>query len=397
MKIAFLCSGLEQGRDGVGDYTRRLAAECIRQGHPCVIASLNDTQVSETVLGSQESEGTIISLLRLPSITSWNKRKILARNWLDAINPTWASLQFVPFGFHRKGLCAGLGKRLADISPKSSWHIMFHELWLGLGQKSPVKHRFWGALQRRIIMDMLGHLRPQIVHTQTEPYREVLIKNGIQTTMLPLFSNIRRANLDAWDNLLKPLIRQAGGKHQNRSELYLAGIFGAVHPEWDAEQTVNTLFPLVQHFRKRLVLVFHGKNNLASQAFSKMKAKLQNRAEVVIAGERTEVEISKILQTLDLGLATSPRQIIQKSGSVAAMLEHGLQVLVTRDDWRLRGSDAEIAEGSSQFLSPKQFAMLKSLPARNLQMPGDSSAERVAGQLLAAMESHLTSNHYSQP
>lgn len=34
MRLAFICVSLEPGRDGVGDYTRSLAAECIRQGRP---------------------------------------------------------------------------------------------------------------------------------------------------------------------------------------------------------------------------------------------------------------------------------------------------------------------------------------------------------------------------
>ena len=42
MKLLFLCSSLEPGRDGVGDYTRRLAGECLRQGHEVRLLSLND-------------------------------------------------------------------------------------------------------------------------------------------------------------------------------------------------------------------------------------------------------------------------------------------------------------------------------------------------------------------
>jgi hypothetical protein len=390
VRFLFITSSLEPGRDGVGDYTRRLAGELIRQGHPSVIVGLNDSHVSETLFCSQEMEGALISVLRLPSVLPWSKRILEARNWLEVFNPDWVSLQFVPFGFHRKGLCFGLGRSLAALNTKASWHVMFHELWLGLGETSPVKHRIWGALQRMAILDLMNRLRPQIVHTQAEPYQKVLNRENIKASILPLFGNIPPVKGDGWGDLLEPLVNKAVGKHQDRTEFYLAGVLGGVHPEWNAEQTVNTLLPLVKRFQKRLVLVFHGKNNLTPEMINELKLTLQNRADVVITGEKTGFDISKILQTLDLGLATSPRQLIRKSGSTAAMLEHGLPVLVTRDDWRLRGLASPLEEKSSQLLSPKQFMSLKVLPTRNLQPSGDGSVKQVADRMLGGMK--LSSN-----
>jgi hypothetical protein len=386
MKIAFLCRSLEPGRDGVGDYTRRLAGELIRQGHLAVIVALNDPYISETVFDQQEIEGTSISVQRLPDVLPWSKRIVAARDWLDDFSPDWISLQFVPFGFHRKGLCFGLGKMLAAMNRTASWHIMFHELWLGLGKKSSLKHRVVGALQRLIILDLMERLRPRTVHTQTESYRIALIREKIQSSILPLFGNIPQINGDGWDGLLEPLVAKAMGKRPDRNRLYLAGVLGMVYAEWNPEQTVNTLLPLVQSSQKRLVLVFHGKNNLTPEAFNKLKLTLQNRADVVVAGERTSFEISKILQALDLGLATTPRQMIQKSGSVAAMLEHGLQVLVTRDDWHLRGSDSPLEEMSDRLLSPEQFSLLKTLPTREFHSSEDRSVKRIAGQMLKPMK-----------
>src|ERR1019366_978591 len=115
MKIAFLCSCLEPGRDGVGDYARRLAGELIRQGHSCVAVALNDPHIHKTMFEQQEIEGNSISTLRLSGVAPWSKRTVEARNWLDGFNPDWISLQYVPFGFHPKGLCFGLGKSLATM------------------------------------------------------------------------------------------------------------------------------------------------------------------------------------------------------------------------------------------------------------------------------------------
>jgi hypothetical protein len=47
-------------------------------------------------------------------------------------------------------------------------------------------------------------------------------------------------------------------------------------------------------------------------------------------GELPTDLISSCLQSADFGVATSPLSLIGKSGSVAAMLEHGLPVVVSR-------------------------------------------------------------------
>jgi len=385
MKIAFCCGSLEPGRDGVGDYVRRLAGELRQRNHTAVAIALNDAHVSRELSEEQEIEGVVVPVLRLPPGMPWAKRVSETQTWLGADRPDWLSLQFVPFGYHPRGLCFGLGKRLAAIGAGARWHIMFHELWLGLGENSPLKQRLWGAWQRGIVLDCLRRLRPAAVHTQAEPYRLVLERLKIRASILPLFSNIPVADGEGWSSVLEPLVAQAVGAHLKRDELYLAGVLGAVHAEWSAAQAVDTVLPLVQQFHQRLVVVFHGKNNLSTEVFQKLKASLRDRAIIVAAGERSSEEISRILQTLDLGLATSPLQAIQKSGSATAMLEHGLPVLVTRDDWRLRGAAPYLSSIMSRILTPRDFSKLSALPRRLPNLPADTGIARVADQFLASL------------
>lgn len=385
MRIAFITAGLEPGRDGVGDYTRRLAGELIRLGHACTLLGLNDGQIPGPWSGQQEMEGTPVSAQRLPRNMPWSDRVTRARRCLMEFKPDWVSLQFVPFGFQPKGICFGLGRKLGTVNPGAPWHVMFHELWLGLEARSPVKLRAWGALQRWMVRELVAHLNPALVHTQAEPYRKALKQLEIEAALLPLFGNIPFVEGQGWSGLLEPLVAKATGTSRQRNELHLAGVFGAVHPEWDAGDAVNTVLPLVQRHGKRLILVFCGKNNLTPEALARLRSGLGDRADIVVAGERTHLEISKILQTFDLGLATTPRQLIQKSGSVAAMLEHGLPVLVLRDDWQLRGTEVAL-NGSSRLLTPKQFASLEALPTRRFQSPSAHGVGRVVRQMLAAMD-----------
>jgi hypothetical protein len=386
MRLAFFCSSLEPGQDGVGDYTRRLAAECIRQGSPSVIVALNDLHVERAVFESQLLENISILVLRLSSLSPWNERIAEARKWIAAFHPDWMSLQFVPFGYHAKGLCFGLGEKLSGIHPSAPWQIMFHELWLGLGANSSLKHRLWGGLQRHIIRDLVRQLRPRIVHTQADPYQQALQRENISAAILPLFGNITYAPGNGWDELLAPLVPDAASEGRNRDRFYLAGVFGAIHPEWSAQKTAALLLPLVERARQQLVLVFFGKNNLAPDALDRLKRMLPGRAAVIVTGEKSNPEISRILQALDLGLATSPYQVIQKSGTVAAMLEHGLQVLVTRDDWHLVGADSRPLAKSPRLLLPDQFVQLEALPVRDPQMPPNSGVRTVAEKLMGAIK-----------
>ena len=390
MRLSFYCSCLEPGRDGVGDYTRRLSGELIRQGHACTAVALNDWSISTLVSEPQVVEETTIPVLRLPGNMPWAQRIEASRQWSASFHPDWTSLQFVPFGFHAKGLCFGLGKHLAALNTGAPWHVMFHELWLGLGAQASAKDRAWGFLQRLAVTDLLKRLQPRLVHTQADPYQTVLGREGIQVQLLPLFSNIPQTSENGWDDVLAPQLAAATGTPPVRGDLYLAGVLGAVHREWNPELAVDCVLPLAQHFKKKLVLVLLGKNNLAPEILGQLKTRLRNRAMVFSVGERPSREISKVLNSLDLGLATSPRQIIQKSGSAAAMLEHGLTVLVTRDDWRLRWPAP--MPSNPRVLSPEQFAALKQLPVRNPDTSVENNVRTVAHQLITGMNSHVAMN-----
>jgi glycosyltransferase involved in cell wall biosynthesis len=390
MKLAFFCGSLEPGRDGVGDYTRRLAGEMVRREHLTLAVALHDPHVDKIILRPQEIEGFSVPTLRLPATMPWEQRMERVRGQLGEFHPDWISLQFVPFAFQHRGICTGLGKRLASLHAKAHWHFMFHELWLGLDEHASLKHRVWGALQRLAILDMQGRLRPRLISTQSEPYRTALARENIVAQILPLFSNIPRTDDDGWETLLKPLLEKSVKIVPARNQLYLAGVLGAVHTEWKIETVLHTLLPLAKRFQKRLVLVFLGKNNMAPSAFEELKTALRNQADIIVTGERPGDEISQILNALDLGLATSPQQNIQKSGSVAAMQEHGLPVLVTRDDWHLRGATFSVAEISRRLLVPEQIPALKQLPRRSPEPPKECGLKNVADLMLTIMKQPLT-------
>lgn len=77
MKFLFICGSLEPGKNGVGDYTRRLAGECIRMGHDAMILALDERiWIEDAVISSSDSSqkwsfqddyGTAVPCMRWPA------------------------------------------------------------------------------------------------------------------------------------------------------------------------------------------------------------------------------------------------------------------------------------------------------------------------------------------
>ncbi|HMC86673.1 MAG TPA: hypothetical protein VKI61_14195, partial [Chitinophagaceae bacterium] len=186
MKIIFVCGSLEHGRDGVGDYTERLASELTLQGHKVGLLSLNDQYLKQEIESTKQFDGCLSPIkLRLPSILPTKKRFKKAKAWINDFNPDWISLQFVIFSFHPKGLPFGLSKRLLNLGKEKRWHIMFHELWLGMDLNATKKNKLWGWLQMKIIRKVLADIKPLLIHTQSRLYQAQLAKLGFDSGYLP--------------------------------------------------------------------------------------------------------------------------------------------------------------------------------------------------------------------
>jgi hypothetical protein len=58
---------------------------------------------------------------------------------------------------------------------------------------------------------------------------------------------------------------------------------------------------------------------------------------VNLLGEKSIDEVSEVLLGASVGISTTPVILAQKSGSVAAMVHHGLPVLSVSKPWKARG------------------------------------------------------------
>jgi hypothetical protein len=326
MNILFICGSAEVGQSGVGDYTRTLAHEGVKRSHKPTILAIKDSHVSQPT----ESIDGSIRILQLPTPEDLTPDYV-AKNLgtFDLI-----SLQIVTFSFHPKGLPYTLLGKLKASFGHTPWQFMFHELWLGLSNQSSLKLRLWGYLQKRILLSWVRKLEPVIVHTQCQPYRWSLERLGVETKLLPLFGNITIEPGDGW-GLIQGKATEPSGALESRENWFLAGIFGSIHPEWVQAFDAAALHKFCKQTGRRLALVLLGSNHLSPSDEKSLEEKMAPYGSIWRLGRLSSEDVSKILGELDLGLPATPPALIEKSGTAVAMQEHGLPLLLYRDDWKI--------------------------------------------------------------
>lgn len=313
MKIVFICGSAQPGKDGVGDYVRLLAVSLIKMGHQAAIVAYNDKFVSVQETAVQDANGFQIPVLRLPINFPENKKLLNAGSFIDDFTPDWVSLQFVPFSFNKRGLSINLISHVKQLSHGRKLHIMFHELWVGMDLQSSLKLKLWGKLQKQLIKSMLRQLKPNVIHTHSQVYREQLSILGHSVKILALFGNIPLGIM--------------GPKFKDLSPL----IFGGIHHGGEIKSFLNWLKDAAFDEEKNIHFHFVGNNGVYAKAWHN---ELKD-AEISYTehGIQAETYISELLTQCTFGVGTTPYLLAEKSGSVAAMLEHGLPVAVVAREW----------------------------------------------------------------
>lgn len=360
LKIVFICGCLEPGRNGVGDYTRRLAGELTRQGNTCVMISLNDKYI-ESVLSETQWEGeTELITHRIPDLMSWTEKMPLMKFLMAELNPAWISLQFVPFSFNSRGLNFGLASKLAAIGKGRKWQIMFHELNVGMEEGSSLKHTIWGIVQQYQIKELLNSLKPVVVHTHVAVYKKILERLGAKVEVLPLFSNI------PVNNAKKAAESKYGIAGRKQIDLV---IFGGIHHGAPVTEFAADAASFSKAEGIDINLVIMGKNGDAQVQWIEEWKAAGLRVEHL--GEQSEEKISSVLGDASFGLFTTPIALVEKSGSVAAMREHRMHLLCVSRAWKPKRVTVEnnpfkleeyVSGGFNKFLNAApDFSFMPSL------------------------------------
>ncbi len=314
MKILFLCGSAEPGKDGVGDYTRRLCGELIRQGHEAQILSLCDKQAISFMSLTQIIEDTPVLVRRVPLAISTKQRVALAQDVLKKEAPDWISLQFVPYSFHPKGLPFWLPGFLKEVKGKHKWHIMFHELWIGIERSSSFKNKLIGLVQKQLIRKIKNSVEPEVLHTQAKIYQYYLSKINIKTDYLPLFGNVS----------------VTATKNRNSKQLVFV-VFGTIHDNAPFQDFIIDLKKDMQGTDKEIKFFFIGLNGDLLSSWTSILDQYDIRFE--LQGASSEEKISEVLLNANYGISSTPYKISDKSGVLAAMREHHLAIINVAKPW----------------------------------------------------------------
>lgn len=344
MKILFFCGSAEPGKDGVGDYTRRLCGELLRLNISAQIVSLCDKDVIYFKLEIQIVDENAVVVNRIPLSTSNRQRYIYLQNIVNFFDPDLISIQYVPYSFNRKGIPFWLPSFLSKLKGQHKWHIMFHELWLGIDLESSFKHKCVGQLQQLIVKKIIKNVNPYQINTQNKLYQFHLLTINIVADILPIFGNI-------------PV---SGIKYELKKNTQFI-LFGTIHHGAPFEDFISDLVLQKAGFSDPIQFVFIGKNG---PELSNYKCILEHyRISYEVLGIQSEEVISEVLLNSDYGISTTPYFQTEKSGVYAAYREHQLSTICVSRKWTPKYGDYIIPniikyEKTNLNLKPKNLDIL---------------------------------------
>ena len=284
MKICFISGPSRPYECGISDYVRLLIDGLKSTAHTVSLVSVESTKDLSFILKDQ------------PAYDLY-------------------SLQYTPYSFSPKGI---VGKPLIDLGKTlqdKKVHINFHEIWIGDYPNAPLKEKLIGWFQKREIRMFLKIIRPQLVTCSNSAALDRLRSEKINAEYLYLFGNIpySKSEINCNENLVK------------------VAIFGTLYEKFPYDLLIKRLKEISDIQKRKLQIRIIGR-----QREGKGLSLLQNLAQQSLfriheCGELSTDSISHELQNCDLGVCTTPYDILGKSGATAAMLEHGLPIIAFDD------------------------------------------------------------------
>lgn len=327
LRVTFLTGSLEPDKDGVGDYTRWLAIEAARRDVSPRLLAVADRHIAEPSTAPDRSG---FETLRLPASMAWPERRRAAREFIRAADPDWVSVQFVPYSFNRWGVPTAVVRAVPSLMHRARLHVMLHEIWID--GRASAWQRLISAAQRRCVVRLCRHAGA-VIHTSNAAYQEALTEHGVAADVLPLYGNLSVSGSDGtlW---LERLLSEAGcdALAGRRKEWWLAVMFGTLHPVWPPEPLLPDLLAAADRAGKRLALVSVGRIGAGEALWREMRSRYDDRMCMVRLGEQPAARVSDVLNAADFGIATSTLALIGKSGTAAAMIDHGLPLIVNREE-----------------------------------------------------------------
>ncbi|MEK6481690.1 glycosyltransferase family 4 protein [Catalinimonas sp. 4WD22] len=320
MKILFICGSIEPGKDGVGDYTRRLSVELIKKGNQIFIIALNDRYSEKVFAGIQTEETCPIPILRLPFVCSYKCRFINFKKCIEEFQPDWVSLQYVPYAFNKRGMpftILHFWYQLRKLDCKQT--VTFHEIAIRF-QWHP---KTWLiGIAQRIIANILSS-QALCSFTSIRLYQQYILLNKQKNILLPIGSNVSINNFSEIE-------RETLRKKLNWENSIILTYFGT-NPR-HIGQSFEAICKLRQHgYDVKLLLIGALNSDWVKDAHAEI-ARLRLSKHVHFTGFLPDYEIFYYLKIADIYLGLFDQGLSFKSGTIAAAFAAGLPVVATQGD-----------------------------------------------------------------
>jgi hypothetical protein len=324
-RILIIAPNFQPERCGISDYVSVLNVYLRNSGCKSVfILSLSDRFINEVV---QEDD-----YMRIPLKYAYNLRRKLVKEIVLQFSPTHVLFNFVPYGFSVKGLPFWLSRYKKVFPAPIRVSFIMHELWTGDHDAYNGKVKLLGAVQQKLIVHLLHGFKPYSIVT-TSPYTtQLLLQHGFSSTACRVFCNIvASSNSDEVPIHIRNLMERGGGIN--------VVFFGSITNDSTCKDIMLCLKQLKDANKRNLNIIATGSlkttdNNLWAQ----LKANAFNGLSVYETGHLSPEGIAWVLAQADIGLSTYPIELWSKSGGIAAMLGHGLPVVVFGNigikDWK---------------------------------------------------------------
>jgi len=320
MKVLFICNSLEEGKDGIGDYTKKLSLESQSYNISPVIVAFNDKYIYELQSGFFED----VPFYRIPEQWPISKKEAKVKEILANNAPVdWVSLQFVNYGLDGRGIVKKFILPFCRMFKGYKVHVMMHELWVGEESEATFKMKLLGRVQKFFIRSLLRNIKPDIIHTSIPLYKKILNQYDIKAGVLPIFSNISLhtdISIDFKEKIPEKLIN-------NRDNYIVGCLFGSIYYDsWDMSRLFKMLEEKGRKENKKILITSIGKIGYGKEFWETLPLKYPI-LEFLTIGQQDETFISNCLHSIvDFGIITTPALIAGKSGSYMAFLEHGIPV-----------------------------------------------------------------------
>ena len=337
-RIAFLLGNLEP-RGGIADNSRQIAKELIGRQQPCVLISLNDSFVSKPVETNADQSAPE---LRLPSSMPWQGRIERAADFCNQHKVTLVSMRFVCYAYAYQGIVFGLANNIKPLLSNRRFHLFMDELWVGEHKESYCRHKLVGKLQRASIVSFIKSTSPEVIHVTNGSAISRLARAGVNDIKFAPMSGTIPIVKSNSDKPLFDLLRSVDDSisMKDRESYLFFALFGAIQVRKKNLSGAKEFFTFLEEAEsvlgKKAYLFSLGKVGIGGLGVWREEAAAAGFADrFIVFGELEDEQISGALQSMDYGVSTTCWINIGKSSGSIALSEHGLPVIVVRDDYTL--------------------------------------------------------------